>query len=123
MCINFVYVVLLLILLFCTIQGSLSGYYEEKGALNETLTRRYTRQILEGAQYLHGQDIIHRDIKGSNIMRDTRGHVKLADFGSAKKIFAETSEEKRTSYLYGTAPWAAPEVLRSKSADCKSDIW
>ena len=104
-------------------QGTLAEFYKDKGPLNETLTRRYTRQILQGAEYLHKQDIIHRDIKGSNIMRDTRGHVKLADFGSAKKIYAETSEEKKTTYLYGTAPWAAPEVLRSEAAQSQSDIW
>lgn len=104
-------------------QGSLADFYKEKGPLNETLTRRYTRQILQGVEYLHQLDIIHRDIKGSNIMRNTRGHVKLADFGSAKKIFSETSEKNRTSYLYGTAPWAAPEVLRSEPAQSQSDIW
>ena len=104
-------------------QGSLADFYKEKGPLNETLTRRYTRQILQGVEYLHQLDIIHRDIKGSNIMRNTRGHVKLADFGSAKKIFSETSEKNRTSYLYGTAPWAAPEVLRSEPAKSQSDIW
>ena len=91
--------------------------------MNETLTGRYTRQILEGAEYLHDRDIIHRDIKGSNIMRDTRGHVKLADFGSAKQIYSERSEEKRSSYLYGTAPWASPEVLRQEPAHFKSDVW
>ena len=104
-------------------QGSLADFYKEKGALNETLTRRYTRQILQGVEYLHRENIVHRDIKGSNIMRDTCGHVKLADFGSAKKIFSETSEKNRTSYLYGTAPWAAPEILRGESAQSQSDIW
>ena len=106
----------------CT-QGSLANFYEDKGPLNETLTRRYTRQILQGVEYLHQLDIIHRDIKGSNIMRNTRGYVKLADFGSAKKIFAETSDQNKTSYLYGTALWAAPEVLRSECAQSQSDIW
>lgn len=50
------------------------------------LTRRYTRQIVEGVEYLHHCKVIHRDIKGSNIMCDTSGNIKLADFGSAKQI-------------------------------------
>jgi mitogen-activated protein kinase kinase kinase 2/mitogen-activated protein kinase kinase kinase 3 len=50
------------------------------------LVRRYTRQILEGVEYLHHCKVIHRDIKGSNIMCDTSGNIKLADFGSAKQI-------------------------------------
>lgn len=54
-------------------------------------------------------------------MCNTRGHVKLADFGSAKKILH--AETKKTSYIYGTAPWAAPEVLRGESACSQSDIW
>ena len=51
------------------------------------VVRRYTKQILEGVAYLHERKIIHRDIKGSNIMRDVSGHVRLSDFGSAKESY------------------------------------
>ena len=53
--------------------GSLADFYKEKGPLNEILTRQYTRQILQGVEYLHQHDIIHRDIKGSKIMREHPG--------------------------------------------------
>ena len=46
----------------------------------------YTKQILLGLEYLHGNGIMHRDIKGANILVDNTGLVKLADFGASKKI-------------------------------------
>ena len=46
----------------------------------------YTRQILLGLEYLHHNKIMHRDIKGANILVDHTGFVKVADFGASKKI-------------------------------------
>jgi serine/threonine protein kinase len=48
--------------------------------------RVYTRQILLGLEYLHHNKIMHRDIKGANILVDNTGLVKVADFGASKKI-------------------------------------
>lgn len=70
---------------FCS-QGSVYQHLRDTGALNETLTRKYTKQILEGVAYLHDNRIVHRDIKGANILRDSHGNVKLADFGASKRL-------------------------------------
>ena len=67
-------------------QGSIYQHLRNIGALNEILARKYTRQILEGAAYLHDNRIVHRDIKGANILRDSFGNVKLADFGASKRL-------------------------------------
>ena len=68
------------------VQGSIHQHLRDTGALNEILTRKYTRQILEGVAYLHDNRIVHRDIKGANILRDSHGNVKLADFGASKRL-------------------------------------
>jgi mitogen-activated protein kinase kinase kinase 2/mitogen-activated protein kinase kinase kinase 3 len=67
-------------------QGSVYQHLRDTGALNEILTRKYTKQILEGVAYLHENRIVHRDIKGANILRDSHGNVKLADFGASKRL-------------------------------------
>ena len=56
------------------------------GAFKETMVKVYCRQILLGLEYLHKNHIMHRDIKGANILVDNAGRVKLADFGASKQI-------------------------------------
>ena len=56
------------------------------GAFKETVVKVYCRQILLGLEYLHTNHIMHRDIKGANILVDNAGRVKLADFGASKQI-------------------------------------
>ena len=60
---------------------------ELAGGLEEEKIRMYTKQILDGVEYLHTHMVIHRDIKGGNILLDsTLMNIKLADFGLSKKI-------------------------------------
>lgn len=56
------------------------------GSFKESVIRVYARQILLGLDYLHHNKIMHRDIKGANILVDHTGLVKVADFGASKKI-------------------------------------
>ena len=56
------------------------------GAFAEPLVRNWVSQILAGLNYLHERDIIHRDIKGANMLVDNKGGIKISDFGISKKV-------------------------------------
>jgi serine/threonine protein kinase len=66
--------------------GSIASVIKKFSSLNENVIRRYTKQILMGLEYLHSHQIIHRDIKGANILVDNKGVIKLADFGASRKL-------------------------------------
>jgi serine/threonine protein kinase len=91
----------------------------EYGAFSESITRKYTRQLLEGLVYLHENRIVHRDIKGANVLIDAQGNVKLADFGASRRFQSCTGFKS----VHGTPYWMAPEVINGKGYGCKSDVW
>ncbi|KAJ3433012.1 map kinase kinase kinase mkh1 [Anaeramoeba flamelloides] len=102
--------------------GSLASLFKRFGKLEEPVIRIYTKQILTGLKYLHDRNIVHRDIKGANILVDSTGGVKLADFGAAKRLNAFNSEDQNSS-LCGTPFWMAPEVIRKQQYGKQGDIW
>ena len=100
--------------------GSFDRIVKSIGPIQEELLTFYIKQILLGLKYLHSQGIVHRDIKGANILFTKKGIVKLADFGVAAKL----TEAGRDNQVVGSAYWMAPEVIEMKgqiSAAC--DIW
>jgi serine/threonine protein kinase len=88
--------------------------------LGEHLVFFFVKQILEGLDYLHSQGIIHRDIKGANLLLTKQGSIKLADFGYSIKL----SEKEKKNSMVGTSFWMAPEIIEpigNISSSC--DIW
>lgn len=66
--------------------GSIASLLAKFGPFSLNVIRVYLRQILEGLDYLHQRKVLHRDIKGSNILISDEGIVKLADFGASRKL-------------------------------------
>ncbi|GAA5841123.1 hypothetical protein JCM11251_008023 [Rhodosporidiobolus azoricus] len=108
---------LYIILEFCE-NGSLSAIIKKFGRIPESLVGLYTLQVLQGLQYLHDQGVIHRDIKGSNILATKEGSIKLADFGVATRVGGPSD-----SAVVGSPYWMAPEVVDQTGATTSSDIW
>ncbi|KAF4614335.1 hypothetical protein G7Y89_g15402 [Cudoniella acicularis] len=108
--------------------GSVQTMLNSYGALREPLIRNFVRQIVTGLAYLHGRDIIHRDIKGANILVDNKGGIKISDFGISKKMEASNiltgaGNNKNRPSLQGSVFWMAPEVVKQTSYTRKADIW
>ena len=100
--------------------GSVASLLELFGPLEESVLRHYLWQVLHGLRYLHDRDIIHRDIKGANLLVSDKGVVKLTDFGSS---LSDTYGDDVRRMILGTVLWMAPEVCLEQGSALASDIW
>ncbi|EGX87639.1 cell division control protein 15, cdc15 [Cordyceps militaris CM01] len=109
-----------IILEYCE-NGSLHSICKAYGKFPENLVGVYMTQVLQGLQYLHDQGVIHRDIKGANILTTKDGTVKLADFGVSTSTLAGGQDKE--AQVVGTPYWMAPEIIQLSGASSASDIW
>ena len=105
--------------------GSLSRMLKQFGPFGTEIIRRYTSQMLRGLAYLHHQGIIHRDIKGANVLVTETGIAKLADFGCSKQLqgAATGSMDESLRSIRGSVPWMAPEVIKQSGSGRSADVW
>lgn len=118
---------LFIVLEYCE-NGSLQNILKRYGKFPESLVAVYMRQVLEGLLYLHEQGVIHRDIKGANILTNKDGCVKLADFGVSSRaptpdLAAAAADPDADNEVVGSPYWMAPEVIEQSGATAASDVW
>jgi len=101
--------------------GSLSSIITKFGPFPETLAAIYFKQVLTALDYLHSQGIVHRDMKGANILLTKDGLIKLKGFGLAVKL----TEGEKTVVETDIPYWIAPEIIESRDNDISTacDIW
>uniref|UniRef100_H3AHE2 non-specific serine/threonine protein kinase n=1 Tax=Latimeria chalumnae TaxID=7897 RepID=H3AHE2_LATCH len=97
--------------------GELFSYLRNMGRFNNSTGLFYSAEIVCAIEYLHSKEIVYRDLKPENILLDRYGHIKLTDFGFAKKLV------DRTWTLCGTPEYLAPEVIQSKGHGRAVDWW
>ena len=103
-----------LVLEYCN-GGDLSNYIATK---NNIFDKRYFRQILKGLEYLYNNKILHRDIKPQNILIHNH-NIKISDFGFAKSF----EKNDLITTFCGSPLYMAPEIMRNREYNFKSDIW
>ncbi len=107
------------------VPGSITSLLDNFGPFGERRIVQYTKQILHGLVYLHGEGVMHRDIKGSNILIDDKGVVKLCDFGASKVFHSHYGDQLGVGdhTRVGSPLFMAPEVLLKQEYGISVDIW
>ena len=86
--------------------GELFSYLRSAGRFNSSTSMFYAVEIVSALDYLHSLNIVYRDLKPENLLLDRDGHIKITDFGFAKKV------TDRTWTLCGTPEYLAPEIIQ-----------
>jgi len=104
--------------------GSLTNllqvYQQKRQELTEGEIARLLRGSLDAVNFLHSLGRIHRDIKSDNVLLNSQGQVKMADFGFCVQL---TQEKDMRHSMVGTPYWMAPELVRGQNYDQKVDLW
>ena len=97
-----------------------ANYTKAVGALEEQEASSYFKQIAQGVKYMQDRNILHRDLKLSNIMITMDKQIKIIDFGLAIQL-SDFKEEDST--ICGTPNYLSPETISGKRFGPMSDLW
>mmetsp|Transcript_6390 Transcript_6390/g.19380 ORF Transcript_6390/g.19380 Transcript_6390/m.19380 type:complete len:452 (+) Transcript_6390:35-1390(+) len=100
--------------------GSLEKIIDSRG-LPERIIAAIMYQVLWGLAYLHFENRLHRDVKPANVLVNSRGEVKLSDFGISRELSESTDQIAST--MVGTFRYMSPERLHGSSYSFESDVW
>ncbi|AIN98861.1 mitogen-activated protein kinase [Leishmania panamensis] len=102
----------------CGTMNSLIEQHPE--GFTEDMLAYIARELFRGLEFLHQLNMIHRDIKPANVLANTKGEIKISDFGVAKTL---SGDDMQTLSAQGSMPYMSPERIQSKPYSFNSDIW
>lgn len=98
--------------------GELFHHLDLEGAFDEHTAMFFAANVLLALEFLHSKGIVYRDLKPENLLLDTQGYIKMADFGFAKNIASD-----KTYTICGTPDYQAPEVIMRRGTTKAADYW
>lgn len=104
--------------------GDLLDYVKKNGNRPDTEAKRLFGDIARGMDYLHGLEIVHRDLKCENLLLFKNNKVKIADFGFGRSCVDDQGRKILSETYCGSAAYAAPEILKGTKYNPKAyDMW
>jgi len=97
--------------------GELFTYLRKATRFSDRQAKIYAAEVVVAFEYMHSHDFIYRDLKPENLLLDSKGHIKITDFGFAKYV------PEVTYTLCGTPDYLAPEIIQSKAYGKPVDWW
>ncbi|WP_407912950.1 protein kinase domain-containing protein [Kitasatospora sp. NE20-6] len=95
----------------------------QHGAMPTDRALKITAAVLSALEASHDQGLVHRDIKPGNVMVNTKGVVKVMDFGIARALQSGVTSMTQTGMVVGTPQYLSPEQALGKSVDARSDLY
>ncbi len=105
------------------VEGQSMTHLLDRGPLDVGQALRLAQEIAEGLAEAHGKGIVHRDLKADNVMVTASGHIKILDFGLAKRLSHHESHLTADGGIVGTVHAMSPEQARGFEIDHRSDLF